>query len=123
MAVDAVSKIEERGDDPVLVSQVLIEFWAVVTRPENVNGFGWSTQQAEREIFHLIRRFQVLTEPATIFSSWFELATKYGVSDRRAHDTRLVAIMKELGIRHLVTFNTDDFKSFLEISAIHPSDV
>jgi predicted nucleic acid-binding protein len=45
LAVDAIAALEERGDNPVLVSQVLIEFWSVATRPASVNGLGWTVEQ------------------------------------------------------------------------------
>jgi|SRR5471030_191619 predicted nucleic acid-binding protein len=32
------------GEESVFIStQVLVEFWAVATRPESANGLGWST--------------------------------------------------------------------------------
>jgi hypothetical protein len=42
---------------------------------------------------------------------------------KQAHDTRLVAAMTVHQITHLLTFNTDDFKRFTEITAIDPRSI
>ena len=39
-AVSAVHKIRHRGDDPVIVPQVLYEYWVVATKPTAQNGLG-----------------------------------------------------------------------------------
>ncbi len=46
----AILKLRVKGDLLCITTQNLIEFWAVVTRPTNVNGYGWTTQQAAAEI-------------------------------------------------------------------------
>jgi predicted nucleic acid-binding protein len=36
------------------------------------------------------------------------------------HDARIVATMKAHGIKNLLTFNSDDFKRYTEITVHHP---
>jgi len=50
-AVDAISALSTAGDELCVVPQNLIEFWAVATRPLNVNGLEMTTAQARAELF------------------------------------------------------------------------
>ena len=43
VAEEAIARLLERGIPVFISAQVLVEFWAVATRPEQVNGLGWST--------------------------------------------------------------------------------
>ncbi|WP_238993744.1 hypothetical protein [Calothrix sp. PCC 6303] len=54
---------------------------------------------------------------------WEQLVVKYQVKGKQVHDTRLVAAMIAHQITHLLTFNTDDFKRFTEITVIEPRDI
>ena len=38
------------------------------------------------------------------------------------HDARLVALMLEHGVTHLLTFNSGDFNRYQEIGVIDPAD-
>lgn len=105
------------------LAAVLFEFWAVVTRPIDANGLGWSPAQAAGEVDELIQRFTVLREPDNILSEWLILARRYGVSGKRVLDLRLVAAANALVIQKIVTFSIDHFRSFGEIEAIHPADI
>jgi predicted nucleic acid-binding protein len=45
------------------------------------------------------------------------------VVGKQAHDARLVAVTLVHGITHLLTFNTDDFKRYDEITVVNPKDI
>jgi predicted nucleic acid-binding protein len=45
------------------------------------------------------------------------------VSGKQAHDARIVAAMKVHGVTHLLTFNTDDFKRYTDIAAVHSASI
>jgi predicted nucleic acid-binding protein len=122
-ATAAIAAILAAGDEPVIIPQVLFEFWSVATRPQDVNGLGWLPEYTAGVVFDIIRRLTNLTEPAGVFGRWFELATKYKVRGKHAHDLRIVAVMTLLGIEKLLTFNVADFNRFTEIQAIHPSEL
>jgi predicted nucleic acid-binding protein len=64
-----------------------------------------------------------LPDTPDIFSEWERLVETYEVSGRQAHDARLVAAMHVHDVTHLLTFNTDDFKRFVEITAVNPKTV
>lgn len=123
LADQSIKKLRLRGDWPCLTAQNLIEFWAVATRPIDANGFGWDTQKTRVEIDQLLNKFPLLDDTPAILTNWMNLVTTHDVKGKRAHDARLVAVMQSHGITHLLTFNTDDFKSYSDITLIHPSDV
>lgn len=43
LAGEAVSTLLARRNEVYITAQNLIEFWAVATRPLDVNGLGWTT--------------------------------------------------------------------------------
>jgi predicted nucleic acid-binding protein len=47
LAVEAVASVLAKGDNIFITPQILIEFWAVATRPIDVNGLGWSSSQIQ----------------------------------------------------------------------------
>lgn len=119
----AIEKLGQSGEDIVIVPQVLVEFWAVATRPITSNGLGMTTDEAERELGNLQNLFQVLPESEKIFDKWRKLVVKYQVSGKVTHDTRIVAAMIAHKIENLLTLNPSDFKRFTEIKAVRPQDV
>jgi predicted nucleic acid-binding protein len=123
VAEQALSILRLRGDIPCLTPQNIIEFWAVATRPVKANGFGWTTQRTATEVEQLQNKFPILSDSPLIFSNWLTLATTHDVKGKQVHDTRLVAVMMAHGITHLLTFNTDDFRRFPNITLRHPNEV
>ncbi len=120
-----ISGLLKRGDDLFLVPQSLYEFWSVCTRPKtgNSNGVGWTPIEAREELDKLLEQFTLLPDRPELFERWLELVTKFEVSGRPSHDARLVAAMQTHGLTHLLTLNTDDFKRFSSVSALHPSSL
>ena len=104
------------------VPQVFYEFWVVVTRPTENNGLGYSADQATLEISQLASYLHVIKGEGGIFSELQRLVTQYKVVGKNAHDTRLVAAMKEHEITHLLTLNPKDFNRFTEITVQTPTD-
>jgi predicted nucleic acid-binding protein len=123
VAMQAVSHLRLRGDRSCLTAQNIVEFWAVATRPVDVNGLGWTTQRTADEIAQLLRRFQFLEDSPGILTHWLTLVKAHDIKGKRVHDARLVATMLTHGVTHLLTFNTDDFKDYANIALLHPNDV
>ncbi|ACK73669.1 conserved hypothetical protein [Gloeothece citriformis PCC 7424] len=123
LANEAINKILINGDNCVITSQVLIEFWVVATRPTDVNGLGWSTSQATDYVNDLLDNFILITERAEIFTHWFQLVKDYDIKGKRTHDIRLLAVMKSHALTHLLTFNPHDFIKIPEIIIVHPQDI
>lgn len=123
VAQDALIALRDRNEILSVFPQNLIEFWAVATRPVANNGLGLTIAQAEKELANLRYLFLLLPDTERIFREWEQLVTSYQVIGKQAHDTRIVAAMLAHSVGHLLTFNTDDFKRYDEITVIDPKDV
>lgn len=123
VAAGAVARLLARGVSVFISAQVLVEFWVVATRPEQVNGLGWSTATTAETIRGLRDRFPLLEETPDVWDRWFELVERCQVSGKRAHDARLAALLVERGIRQLLTFNTVDFPASWGVEAVHPEQL
>jgi len=110
------------GEESVFITtQVLVEFWAVATRPESANGLGWSTTQTVEAIRALRDQFPLLHEAPEVLDRWFELVDRFQVAGKHTHDARLAALLLAHGVRRLLTFNTTDFPPAWGVDATHPS--
>ena len=123
VATQAISHLRLRGDRSCVTAQNIIELWAVATRPLDVNGLGWTTRRTADEIEQLLNRFQLLEDSPGILTNWLTLVKAHDIKGKKVHDARLVATMQVHGVTHLLTFNTDDFKSYPNITLLHPNDV
>jgi predicted nucleic acid-binding protein len=123
VAEQALSILRLRGDIPCLTAQNIIEFWAVATRLVKANGFGWTTQHTATEVEQMRNKFPILADSPQILPNWLRLVETHDVKGKNVHDTRLVAVMMTHGITHLLTFNTDDFRRFPNLTLIHPNEV
>jgi predicted nucleic acid-binding protein len=114
-ACDGIQTLFNRGDSLHITAQNLIEFWAVATRPVTANGLGWTCTAADVWVTQLLGQFLFLDDTNSVFTEWRNLVSSLAVQGKKAHDARLVAVMKAHGLSRLLTFNTDDFASFTEI--------
>jgi predicted nucleic acid-binding protein len=119
----ALRQLRATGADALICAQVLIEYWVVATRPRQVNGLGLEPQAVEASIQELEDAFLVLAEPPDMAARWRELANRYAVRGRQAHDTRLVALMLAHGVTTLLTLNPADFARYNEVTCLAPQDV
>jgi predicted nucleic acid-binding protein len=113
---------EEHSAQTYLCAQVLIEYWAVATRPIEVNGLGLSTAQTARDIFDMEQVFRCLPEPPDIAKRWLDTVRTHDVQGKQTHDARLVAFVQASGITHLLTLNTADFVRYQEITVLSPEN-
>lgn len=123
VALQAVSQLLSQNNECVITAQVLIEFWVVATRPVDVNGLGWSPEQAKNEIDQVLAQFPLLEETPQVFRNWLQLVTTYGIRGKRTHDMRLIAVMQAHQVTHLLTFNPDDFIKIADIVIVHPQEL
>jgi predicted nucleic acid-binding protein len=123
IAISAIAKILQDGNQCVITSQVIVEFWAVATRPLNVNGLGWTTEEAREKIDLIKSQFILLEDKNDILPTWLKLVTDYNIKGKRSHDIRLLAVMKSHHISHILTFNPKDFIQLSDIIIINPLDI
>jgi predicted nucleic acid-binding protein len=112
-----------RHEQPAICAQIMIEFWAVATRPTEQNGLGLTTVEAESELAEFEKIFEIVPEPPDISSFWKRLALAHQVSGKQAHDTRIAALMMASGISHLLTRNSRDFARFHWLTCLAPEDL
>lgn len=122
-AVNAIATLRQQQKFLWILPQNIIEFWTVATRPLNVNGLEMSAAAAFQEVDRIKGFFPLQPDIPEIFPVWEQLAARYQVMGKQAHDTRLVAAMIAHQVTHLLTFNTDDFKRFAEITPIDPCNI
>jgi predicted nucleic acid-binding protein len=122
VAARAIESLAALDQYAVLTPQVLIEFWAVATRPVENNGLGWHVKRAKAEVDHLLgsMRLPLLSDSAAIFQHWRDLVERYSVSGKQVHDARIVVVMLAHGVTHLVTLNIEDFRRYREITVVQP---
>jgi predicted nucleic acid-binding protein len=123
IAARAVHRLILNGHRIRLTPQVLIEFWAVATRPIKNNGLEWTTSRTEIEIDALTSRFGMLGDRQTVLPLWRNLVTSHDVKGKNTHDARIAAVMSAHGVEHLLTFNGDDFKRFPHVRVLAPETV
>lgn len=123
MATNAVERIFSKGEQIYITSQNLIEFWNVYTRPKEKNGFGCTTEEARMEIDRLKEIFILLPDTKEAYIQWEHLVTTYKVKGVNVHDAKLVASMLANDLQKIITFNTDDFQRYKEITTVHPNEV
>ncbi len=117
-ALAALSQWRRANQPLCLVPQVIYEFWAVATRPADVNGLGMTAAEAEADVAKLRQRFRLYRDERSVFERWHELVTHHQVLGKNSHDARLVAAMQRHGLTRILTFNGDDFKRFTDIEVL-----
>ena len=121
--LDALEKLPKDGFEICVVPQNLYEFWAVVTRPVDVNGLGFSPAATEQAIEQICDMFTFLKDERTIYQYWLKLVANFKVLGRNSHDARLVAALDRHRISHLLTLDAKDFKRFEHITILTPQSV
>lgn len=118
----AMSILIERGDQPVIVPQVIDEFWVVATRPVEQNGLGVAPADEDTAIEGLGSFCTLLAETAEVLPAWRALGLRQDVKGKAAHDARIPATMSVHGVCALLTFNRDDFARF-SLEVLTPQSV
>ncbi|MGO9318158.1 MAG: type II toxin-antitoxin system VapC family toxin [Terracidiphilus sp.] len=122
--VDAsIKQLARSGAVPCYTSQNLGEFWNVLTRPANRNGYGFSPEQADIRARDVEANLRLLPDSPAVHKEWRRLLVDYRVSGVQVHDVRLVAAMRIHGVKRILTFNVKDYARFDSIEAVHPVDL
>jgi predicted nucleic acid-binding protein len=105
--------------------QNCIEFWNVVTRPIEKNGFGLPPARAAQLLQLVEQLFPVLPDSTRVYPEWRRIVVTFNVSGVQVHDARLVALMNVNAISHILTFNVGDFARYSPegIVAVAPATI
>jgi predicted nucleic acid-binding protein len=117
------SQLVIRAVDLLLASGDLGEFWNVLTRPLDRNGFGLTPHEADGRARVIESQIPMLPDDPAVHLVWRKLLVTHAISGVQVHDARLVAAMNVHGVKRILTLNTRDFARFPSIEAIHPEQV
>jgi predicted nucleic acid-binding protein len=120
-ATFAVSKLLRQKDSVFFCAQNIAEFWNVATRPAEVNGLGFSQEEALHEVACIENLPTPLPDIPAIYPVWKRLVQDHRVQGVKVYDARLVAVMSVYLIDTILTFNVADFKRYGNFSATHPA--
>jgi predicted nucleic acid-binding protein len=119
----ALRKLKLRGESIHYVSQNLVEFWRVCTRPKPVNGLGMSVPATDHWVRVIERIFRLAPDRPEVHEEWRRIVVVNNVSGVQVHDARIVAAMRVHGLTDLLTLNVADFSRYSGINTVHPRDV
>jgi len=129
MAADAPQYAASRAlldaarDDPAttlyVTSQILCEFYSVVTNPRRVTQ-ARSMTDALQAISGFLAFLHVLPIPARAVEGWMDLLRRRPVTGADVFDLQLVATMLANGVSRIYTFNGADFAAFHELAVVMP---
>jgi len=110
------------GAEPCIASQSMYELWVVATRPIQQNGLGIEPREARARVERAMQAFVLVPDPPDLLARWLDVCTLHSVRGKPAHDARLVALMLEHEITHLMTLNPADFARHSEITCLVPGE-
>jgi predicted nucleic acid-binding protein len=123
LVIRAVDVLLASGAFPCYTSQNLGEFWNVLTRPLDRNGFGLTPLEADRRTRMIENQIPMLPDDPRVHLVWRGLLVAHAISGVQVHDARIAAAMQVHGVKRILTLNTRDFARFPWIEAIHPEQV
>lgn len=103
--------------------QNIAEFWNVCTRPPERNGYGLTVAETNRRVNSIERAITFMPDNEEVNLIWRRLVVDHQVSGVQVHDARLVAIIQAYGLTRILTLNQSDFLRYVNIQAVHPSQV
>lgn len=110
-ALAGIKQLRAKKDQLWISRQVLREFIATLTRPQQ-----FSNPQPPEVVIERIRyfqtRFRIAEESATVTEKLLFLLKEIAFGGKQVHDANIMATMLENNITHLFTRNIPDFKRF-----------
>jgi predicted nucleic acid-binding protein len=118
-----IEALDRQGADLCFATQNIAEFWNVVTRPTDRNGYGLTIVEANQRVEFIERTMTLLPDNEQVYSIWRRLVVANNVRGVQVHDARLAAMMQAHGVTRILTLNEPDFLRYSGIQAIHPHQV
>lgn len=111
-ARDALDEWPAHGTALYCSGQVLREYLAVATRPQDGNGLGLNQKDAVANARAFSGRLRVLAEDEKVRDRLLALLGEVQCAGKQVHDANVVATMLAHGIETIATLNVDDFVRF-----------
>ena len=102
-----------------VTSQILCEFYAVVTNARRVAN-PRTPDDAASAISDFLAFLHVLPVPAHVVDAWLKLLLRRSVIGGDIFDLQLIATMQANNLSRIYTFNIEDFEAFSELMAMTP---
>lgn len=110
-ALTAIQTLRRSNTALWLSRQVLREYIATVTRPQNfMQPMDAATVVKRVEYFET--RFTIADETSIVTRNLLNLIASVAIGGKQVHDANIVATMQAYNIRRLLTLNTADFARF-----------
>ena len=119
-ATHTISTLLRQKDAVFFCSQNIAEFWNVATRPVEMNGLGFTQEEALQEVGSIENLLTLLPDIPAIYPVWKRIVQDHGVEGVKVYDARLVAVMSVYAIDSVLTFNVADFKRYGNINVLQP---
>jgi uncharacterized protein len=103
-----------------VTSQILCEFYSIVTNPRRVSK-PCSAAQALSAVSALLAFLLVLPVPSHTVEGWLDLLRRHPVTGGDVFDLHIVATKQTNSVQRIYTFNTSDFEVFSELSVAMPA--
>jgi toxin-antitoxin system PIN domain toxin len=103
-----------------LTSQVLAEFYSVVTGPRVLNPLTAAEARGEVLKYLSVPTIVMLPAPVDVARRWVDLAASRPVTRGRVFDLQLVATMLANGVSRIYTLNRKDFEVFEGVQVLDP---
>ena len=112
--ISATARLDQArsaGETLSISRQILREYLAVVTRPQN-SPVDITREEALDDVARMSQTFTILEDGPAVTETLIRLCREVPVGGRQIHDANIVATMLAHGERRLLTFNTADFRRF-----------
>ena len=104
--LQAIEELASHKRTTCTTPQVLVEAWAVMTRPQHANGWGLSPAAAQALLDAADSVFDILAaDEAAVHAEWERIVRDHDVKGRQVYDARIVAAMRVHGLGDLLTLD------------------
>jgi predicted nucleic acid-binding protein len=118
-ALEAIQSFYDAGVDLWISRQVLREYLATLTRPQQfTNPLPIAT--VIQDIRYFYNRFLVAEDNSQVTERLLTIMEEIPSGGKQVHDANIVATMLVYGIPQLLTHNTSDFARFSELITLLP---
>lgn len=117
-AINTLNRLRKEKSELYISTQILREFYAVVTNKKYLQN-PLTPKQANEQIKFFISAFNMLSVSDTIFPFLALISEKYNIIGQQIHDAAIAATMLAHNIKTIFTFNIKDFKHIKEIKLLN----
>lgn len=119
VALQAIQRLYDAGSELWISRQVLREYLATLTRPQQFTNVH-PIEVLIEDVRLFQTQFRVAEDNAEVTEQLLRLMEEIPVGGRQVHDANIVATMLVYGIGQLLTHNVADFNRFSELISVVP---